>query len=203
MTALILLVEHSFDRLRTQDAGKAEGPKLPVMTQPADLPPEDARYAALGQLVELAAVMEIALRMAFCVLVGGSYAALVAAAQETYWLIESCDAITRHRDDLSEAQRGTIRAALRACREANHHRNRLVHDAWGTGADGGPALLRGGQGSYEINGRAWTTAQIRAGADSVASAQCALLGAIEQAFGTGSVRTAEQQLAAHAAERGR
>ena len=46
------------------------------------MPPRDDRYYALGQLVETAAVMEIALRLTFCVLVGGKYAAVVGGEQE-------------------------------------------------------------------------------------------------------------------------
>jgi hypothetical protein len=173
------------------------------MTQPAEAPPEDARYAALGRLVEMATVMEIALRMAFCALIASRYAALVAGGQETHWLIENCDAITRHRDDLSQEQRETIRTALRACRDANHDRNRLVHDAWGTDPDGTPASLRGGQGRYQITGRAWTAAEIQKVADAIASAQRTLLAAIEEALGSGSMSTAEHLLAADTAERGR
>jgi hypothetical protein len=185
------------------------------MTQPAAVPPDDAgfahdarleddtRYAALGQLVEAAAVMEIALRMAFCVLIGSDHAAVVAGGQETHWLIENCDAIARHRSDLAETQRDTIRAALHACRDANRDRNRLVHDAWGTGPGGEPTSLRGGQGSYEIIGRTWTTAAIRAVGDAIASGQRSLLAAIEDALGTASVRRAGQQLAADITERDR
>jgi hypothetical protein len=173
------------------------------MTQPGGSSPDDARYAALGQLVEAAAVMEIALRMAFCVLVGSDHAAVVAGAQETHWLIENCDAIARHRDDLSEARRASIRAALRACREANRDRNRLVHDAWGTGPDGGPISLHGGQGSYQIAGRAWTTDDLRADADAIVSSQRALLAAIEEALGSGRVAAAGRQLAADVPERDR
>ncbi len=140
--------------------------------------------------------MEIALRLAFCVLVGGKYAAVVAAEQETHWLIETCDDVARHHDDLPAPAREMIRAALRACREANRDRNRLVHDAWSTGPDGAPATFTGGQQSYQISGRAWNTAQIQAAADAIASAQRVLLAAIEDSFGPGSVRAAEQLLAA-------
>ena len=183
------------------------------MTQPAPTPSDDAgsghdaqpaadtRYAALGQLVEAAAVMEIALRMAFCVLIGSDYGAVVAGGQETHWLIENCDALARHRADLTATQRQTIRGALHACREANRDRNRLVHDAWATGPDGSAAWMRGGQGSYEITGRTWTTAAIGAVGDAITDAQRALLAAIEEAVGTASVRTAGQRLAADIAER--
>jgi hypothetical protein len=183
------------------------------MTQPAASPPDDSgsardgrladedRYAALGQLVEAAAVMEIALRMAFCVLLGSNSAAVVAGGQETHWLIENCDAIARHRTDLSVAQRETIRTALHACRVANRDRNRLVHDAWGTAPDGTPAAVLGGQGRYQITGRTWSAAAIRAVGDAIAGAQRTLVTAIEDALGTTSVRTAAQQLAADIAER--
>src|ERR1700722_16922310 len=166
---------------------------LPPMSRPA-VPPRDDRYYALGQLVETAAVMEIALRLTFCVLVGGKYAAVVGGEQETPWLIETCDDVTRHHGDLPVPQRDAIRAALRACREANRDRNRLVHDAWGTGPDGAPATFSGGQQSYQISGRVWNIAQIQAAADAIASAQHALLAAIEESFGLGSVQAAEEQL---------
>ncbi len=77
--------------------------------------------------------MEVALRMAFCTLVGGPYAAVIAGSQETHWLIENCDAVVRRHDELTAEQRDSIRAALQACRQANRDRNRLVHEAWGTG----------------------------------------------------------------------
>ncbi|HTA11641.1 MAG TPA: hypothetical protein VK836_24185 [Streptosporangiaceae bacterium] len=173
------------------------------MTQPAAAPPDDGRYGALGRLVELAALMEIALRMAFCVLIGSTYAAVVAGGQETHWLIDNCDAIVRHRADLTGAQLEAIRAALRACRDANRDRNRLVHDAWGTDADGGPAELRGGHGGYEITGRAWTTAEIEAVADAISNAQRELLAGIEDALGPDAMRSAQRLLAADAVERGR
>lgn len=183
------------------------------MTQPAPMPAEDAgsardaqpsddaRYAALGQLVEAAAVMEIALRMAFCVLIGSDNAAVVAGGQETHWLIENCDALARHRADLTASQRETIRGALHACRDANRDRNRLVHDAWGTDSDGAPTSLQGGQESYEITGRTWTMAAIGAAGDAITDAQRTLLEALEAAFGPASVRTAGQRLAADIAER--
>jgi hypothetical protein len=183
------------------------------MTQPGRLTPdnpgsaqsagpaEDARYAALGQLVEAAAVMEIALRMAFCVLIGSDYAAVVAGGQETHWLIENCDTVARHRADLMPPQQEAIRTALHACRDANRDRNRLVHDAWSTGPDGAPASLQGGQGSYQITGRTWTTPAIRAAGSAIAGAQRSLLIAVEDAFGARSVRVAGQQLAADIAER--
>jgi hypothetical protein len=182
------------------------------MTEPAGSPPDEAgpehprpaddvRYAALGQVVEAAAVMEIALRIAFCVLIGSDHAAVVAGGQETHWLIENSDIVARQRTDLTVTQREAIRAALHACRNANRDRNRLVHDAWGTGPDGTPAALLGGQGSYEISGRTWTATAISAARDAIVGGQRALLATIEDALGATRVRTVARQLAADIGER--
>lgn len=168
-------------------------PRLPAMT-----PSDDRRFAALGLLVERAAVMEIALRLTFCALVGGRYAAVVAAGQETHWLIENCDAIVRQRGDIQPEQQDAIRTALRACRDANRDRNRLVHDAWGTGPDGAPAVMQSLRHSYQVGGREWTAEQILAGADGVAAAQHQLLTTAEDALGQSSLEAAGQLLAAEA-----
>jgi hypothetical protein len=162
------------------------------MTQPA----QDDRFSALGQLVERAAVMEIALRMTFCALVGGRYAAVVAAGQETHWLIESCDALARQRHDILPDRRDAIRAALQSCRDANRNRNRLVHDAWGTGPDGTPAVMQSVRHSYLVSGRQWDAGQILATAAGVAEAQHQLLTSVEEALGYGSLETAGQVLSA-------
>jgi hypothetical protein len=164
--------------------------------------PRDNRFEALGQVVERAAVMEIALRMAFCTLVGGRYAAVIAGSQETHWLIENCDAVVRRHEDLPGEQRDAIRAALQACRQANRDRNRLVHEAWGTGASGAPSVLESVCHGYRMAGRDWTIAQIRDAAAAISGAQDALLGAVEAAFAPGSLEAAGQLLAADAAQKG-
>jgi hypothetical protein len=153
---------------------------------PASLPADD-RYAALGQVVETAAIMEISLRMAFGALLGGRYAAVVASRQETHWLIENCEAVARQHAELPQARREAIAHALRACRQANHDRNRLVHDAWGTGPGGGPVVIRSARRSYEIAGPAWDAGQIAAVAAAISGAQALLLAAIEDALGPGSL----------------
>jgi len=161
----------------------------------------DERFEALGQVVERAAVMEIALRMAFCTLVGGRYAAAIAGSQETHWLIENCDAVVRRHEELSAEQRDAIRAALQACRQANRDRNRLVHEAWGTGAAGAPSVLQSVCHGYRMAGRDWTISQIRDAAAAISGAQQALLAAVEGAFAPGCLEAAGQLLAADAAKR--
>jgi hypothetical protein len=171
------------------------------MTQPPLADPEDARFYALGQVVERAAVMEIALRMAFCALVGGPYAAVVAADQETHWLTENCEAVARKHGDIPADKHDRIRAALRACREANRDRNRLVHEAWGTGPGGVPAAMASIRHSYQISGRLLRVEEIRATADAMLSAQQELLAAIEDALGSDTLQAVARLLATEAAER--
>jgi hypothetical protein len=170
------------------------------MTQPPRTNPPDERFEALGHVVERAAVLEIALRMAFCTLLGGPYAAAVAGNQDTHWLIENCDTIVRRHAEMTPGQQNAIRSALHLCREANRDRNKLVHEAWGTATAGDPAALRSLCCSYQIAGREWTVAQIRAAAEAISGAQHALLTSVEDAFGPGCLQTAEQLLVADAAK---
>ena len=169
------------------------------MTQPQGTHPRDDRFEALGQVVERAAVMEVALRMAFCTLVGGTYAAAIANSQDTHWLIENCDVVARRHADVSAEHRNAIHTALHACRQANRDRNRLVHEAWGT-AHGEPTALQSVCHSYRIAGRAWTVTQIRDAAEAISGAQNALLSAVEAAFPPGCLEAAGQRLAAEAGE---
>jgi hypothetical protein len=169
------------------------------MTLPLGTDPPDDRFEALGQVVERAAVMEIALRMAFCTVVGGPYTAAVAGNQDTHWLIENCDTVVRRYAEISTSQREAIRAALRLCREANRDRNKLVHEAWGNGGPSAPSVLRSVCHGYKMAGRDWTTAQIREAAEAISGAQHALLAAVEDAFGPDRLEVAGQLLATDAA----
>jgi hypothetical protein len=161
----------------------------------------DDRYEALGRVVEAAAVMEIALRMAYCALTGGEYAALVADGQEAHWLIDSCDVVARHHGELNQASRDAIRQALRACRDASRDRNRLVHDAWNLTADGRPVTVASRARSYEIAGRPWAVDDIKAVAAGIAAAQRELLGSVEDALGPDRLDAARHELAAGARDR--
>ncbi|MFY9891315.1 MAG: hypothetical protein WAK71_23590 [Streptosporangiaceae bacterium] len=178
-----------------------EPPATEPETDPETDPESDDRIYALGQVVERAAVMEIALRMAFCALIGGRYGAIVAGSEEAHTLIENCDAITRQHTGIQPDQQGAIRAALRACRGANHERNRLVHDAWGTRQDGAPATLHSARRSYQITGRTWSVDQIRGAAEAITDAQRSLLDAVEDALGPASLQAAAEMLAQHASQR--
>jgi hypothetical protein len=161
----------------------------------------DERYDALGSVVERAAVMEVALRLAFCALAGGQYAAVIAGGQEAHWLIDTCEVIARHHTELPHEQVEAIRLALRACREASRDRNRLVHDAWGAGPDGAPVTVASAVRSYEVTGRPWAIADIRAVAAAIVVAQQDLLTSVEEALGPASLDAARHLLATDTRER--
>jgi hypothetical protein len=162
---------------------------------------EDDRFDALGQMVEKAAVMEIALRIAFCALLGDTYAAVVASAQEAHWLIDNCETLARQHQAFPAAQQDALRLALRACREASHDRNRLVHDAWDPAPGRAPITIRGTLDSYEFTGRPWTLAEIQAVTAAIDGAQRDLMAALERALQPVRLHEAARRLAAHARER--
>ena len=161
----------------------------------------DERYEALGRVVEMAAVMEISLRLAFCALAGGPYAAVIAGGQEAHWLIDNCETVARHHTELRQEQIDAIRQAVRACREASRDRNRLVHDAWGPGQDGPPVTVASAARTYRVAGRPWLIDDIRAVADVIGKAQRDLLTSVEEALGSASLQTAQQLLAIDTSER--
>ena len=47
-------------------------------------------------------------------------------------LIEDCEQITRYHTGITEPAKEALLAALRACRQANKERNRVIHDTWAT-----------------------------------------------------------------------
>lgn len=88
---------------------------------------QSERRAALGLVIEWAAIMEEILRAGFCSLVGGKYAAVVAGAQGAEWLLENCKAVAKvHREICDDDKAATI-TALDRCSAANKRRNTLVH----------------------------------------------------------------------------
>lgn len=152
-------------------------------------------------MVESAAFVEVSLRMAFCALVGGKYAAVVAGGMETGWLIDNCEAVARQHHELGEPQRTAIVDALGACRQACTGRNRLIHDLW-VGRPGSAMTIRSLRRSYEVTAESRPAGHIRAVADALIRAQHQLLAAVEDALGPESLQLSEQ-LRAEDAEAGR
>jgi hypothetical protein len=87
---------------------------------------------ALGGVVLEAAYLERILRAAFSALVGSKYAAVVDGRLTAAALIEDCEQITRYHTGVTEPAKEALLAALRACRQANKERNRVIHDTWAT-----------------------------------------------------------------------
>jgi hypothetical protein len=145
--------------------------------------------------------MEFSLRMVFCVLIGGEYAAVVAGGQEAHWLIDTCEILLRHHLEVPQDRRDAIRFALHACRDASHYRNRLVHEAWGTTADGDPVTVTSASRSYQVAGRSWSMKDIGAVAEAIAQAQRDLLSSVEEALGPARLEEARRLLASDTRER--
>src|SRR5580698_4712747 len=88
---------------------------------------QSERRAALGLVIEWSAIMEEILRTSFCSLVGSKYAAVLAAGQGAEWLVESCKAVVKVHREISDDEKGAIKAALDQCSAVNKRRNTLVH----------------------------------------------------------------------------
>jgi len=82
---------------------------------------------ALGEVTEMSAMMESALRSVFCALIESKYAAIVAGGQSLTWLLENCRALVKANLEMTPKQVADIDAALNACKAANERRNALVH----------------------------------------------------------------------------
>jgi hypothetical protein len=145
----------------------------------------DELQHALGAIVLEAAYLERVLRAAFSALVGSKYAAVIDGRLMTATLIEDCEQIARHHTDIPAPAKETLLATLRACREANRERNRVVHDTWATRPGNVMVTLHGGRKSHDVTVTARTLDEVRQVADQVASAAHALGAAMVTALGPG------------------
>jgi hypothetical protein len=148
---------------------------------------------ALGGIVLEAAYLERVLRTAFSALVGSKYAAVIDGRLTAATLIEDCEQIARHHTGIPEPARATLVAALRACREVNRERNRLIHDTWATRPGNVMVTLHGGRKSHDVMVTARTLGEVRQAADQIAGAAHDLRTAMVTALGSGWV-LAENEL---------
>ncbi|MFC3736991.1 hypothetical protein ACFOS3_07940 [Paractinoplanes deccanensis] len=102
----------------------------------------NARYLALGELVDAASTFEMQLRTALCALIGSKYAAVIVAGMMAGELIENCAAVTRRHREITEPARTRLTEVLSTAKTLSERRNRLVHDVWASGGPDGPVLLR-------------------------------------------------------------
>jgi len=140
---------------------------------------------ALGGVVLEAAYLERMLRAAFSALVGSKYAAAVDGRLTAAALIEDCEQITRYHTGVTEAAKATVLTALRACRQANKERNRVIHDTWATRPGSVMVTLHDTRRSHDVMITARTLAEVRQIADQVADAADELRTAMTTALGTG------------------
>jgi hypothetical protein len=139
---------------------------------------------ALGDVVLEAAYLERTLRTAFSALVGSKYAAVVDGRLTAAALLEDCERLTRYHTGLPEPAKQTLLAALRACRQANKERNRVIHDTWATRPGTAMVTLHDERRSHDVLVTAHTLAEVRQLADQVAGAADELRAAMTTALGT-------------------
>jgi hypothetical protein len=142
------------------------------------------RRVALGLVIEHSAIMEDCLRTAFCSLLGGPYAAVVAGGQSAEWLIANCTAVARVHRGITKDQRAAIKAALEDCSAANQRRNTLVHGlkAAGRATDGSFFNFRSRKGSHRAVREPWTAAETQSVATALWQAAASLTEAMEDAL---------------------
>ena len=137
---------------------------------------------ALGGVVLESAYLERVLRAAFSALIDSKYAALV-DSRLTAAMIEDCERIARHHTDIPGAEKERLLAALKACHQANSHRNRVIHDAWATRPGDVMVTLHGSADSRDVTVTVRTPAEVREVADRVAGAASEVRAAMTAAFG--------------------
>jgi hypothetical protein len=98
-------------------------------------------------------------------------------------MIEDCERITRHRTDIPGAEKDGLLAALKACHQANSHRNRVIHDAWATRPGDVTVTLHGSRNSRDVTVTVRTPAEVRQVADRLADAANEVNAAMTAAFG--------------------
>jgi hypothetical protein len=140
---------------------------------------------ALGGVVLEAAYLERMLRAAFSALVGSKYAAVVDGRLTAAALIEDCEQITRYHTGIAEPAKAAVLAALRACRQANKERNRVIHDTWATRPGSVMVTLHDEGRSHDVTVTARTLTEVRQLADQVAGAADGLRATMTTALGTG------------------
>ena len=145
----------------------------------------DELQHALGGVVLESAYLERVLRAAFSALIDSKYAAVVDARLTAATMIEDCERITRHRTDIPGGEKDSLLAALKACHQANAHRNRVIHDAWATRPGDVMVTLHSSRNSHDVMVTVRTPAEVREVADRLADAANELQAAMTAAFGPG------------------
>jgi hypothetical protein len=138
---------------------------------------------ALGGVVLESAYLERVLRAAFSALIHSKYAAVVDSRLTAATMIEDCERITQHHTDIPGAEKERLLAALKACHQANSHRNRVIHDAWATRPGDVMVTLHGSPDARDVTVIVRTPGEVRQVADRLADAANDVKAAMTAAFG--------------------
>lgn len=138
---------------------------------------------ALGGVVLESAYLERVLRAAFSALIDSKYAAVVDSRLTAAAMIEDCERITRHHTDIAGTEKQRLLAALKACHQANSHRNRVIHDAWATRPGDVMITLHGSPDARDVTVIVRTPGEVRQVADRLADAANDVKAAMTAAFG--------------------
>jgi hypothetical protein len=145
----------------------------------------DELQHALGAVVLESAYLERVLRTAFSALVDSKYAAVVDSRLTAAHMIEDCGRIARHHTDIPGADKDRLLAALKACHQANSHRNRVIHEEGAARPGDVLVTLHGSRNSRDVTVTVRTPAEVRQVADRVADAADEVRAAMTAAFGPG------------------
>jgi hypothetical protein len=85
---------------------------------------------AVGFVAWASAQVDDVLRALFCGLEGSKYAAVTAGGQNTDWLKQACEALAKHRDDVSPQHEDELKKHLRAIKDQMSARHRYIHSVW-------------------------------------------------------------------------
>jgi hypothetical protein len=140
---------------------------------------------ALGGVVLESAYLERVLRAAFSALIGSKYAAVVDSRLTAAHMIEDCERITHHHTDIPAPEKDRLLAALKACHQANSHRNRVIHDEWATRPGDVMVTLHGSRKPHDVTVTVRTPAEVREVADRLCDAANEVKAAMTAAFGPG------------------
>ena len=138
---------------------------------------------ALGGVVLESAYLERVLRAAFSALIDSKYAAVVDSRLTAATMVEDCERITRHHTDIPGVEKERLLAALKACHQANSHRNRVIHDAWATRPGDVMVTLHGSPDARDVTVIVRTPAEVRHVADRLADAASDVKTAMTAALG--------------------
>ncbi|MCM3886151.1 hypothetical protein [Frankia sp. R82] len=156
---------------------------LGISLRGPDLDADAQMLVALGAVVRAASMWEFSLRMLFCALEESKFAAVTAAGQEAGWLAEMCRALLDRHTEINEQHRAALTKLLSDAGQAMRDRNRFIHDAWVTGQDGVPNLMRSWRRKHELTFTPKTTNDLVGTARTLNSSSGALINWICEALG--------------------